>query len=59
MNNEFLKYKNELKKQRRHIFLNSNHIMLEKEYQNFNFLTEEQIWGDFEDFDYENWIKEQ
>lgn len=35
------------------------HIMNEQGYKNFNGFSEREIWGEFEDFDYEKWIKEQ
>ena len=59
MSNDYYNdYRNELSRNTRHFFQENNHIMLEKDYQKFNSFSEIEIWGDFEDYDYESWLEE-
>ena len=57
-NDYYNNYRNGLSKCTRHFFLDSNHIMLEKDYADFCGFSEREIWGNLEEYDYENWLEE-
>ncbi len=58
MSNQIDNYNKAFKINKKHKNSNSKHIMLKKDYQNFSGFSENEIWGEFEDFDYEKWLKE-
>lgn len=57
--NEFQIYQKNLNQKDKHKIKMSCHIIKEEDYKDFVGFSEKEIWGDFCDFDYENWLKEQ
>lgn len=56
---DFKSYEHELTQRKRHKYQNLEHIVVEDDFCDFCGFREEEIWGSFADFDYENWLKEQ
>ena len=56
---DFESYQQELAQHSRHTILPREHILFREDYRFFDGFRAEEIWGDFADFDYENWLKEQ
>lgn len=56
---DFESYRQELAQLPRHKYSDRKHILEREDYHDFGGFRAEEIWGDFADFDYENWLKEQ
>ena len=56
MSDDFIKLKEELSKQHRRTKFKIKHIMIKD--RDFLGFTALEIWGDFQDFNYEEWLKE-
>ncbi len=56
---DFSSYQKDLFGYARHKTDNSLHKMGKEDFMDFSGFCEEEIWGVFADFDYENWLKEQ
>lgn len=57
--NEFQSYQKSLNNTAKHKIKRSNHIIDKESFEDFCGFSEYQIWGEFCDFDYDNWLKEQ